>query len=74
MTLQVRVMAQDNGVPVRTAYEVVYLSLTRNENVPVWLQPSSGSNFRDSVSVLENTGFNTVMYNFQARDNDVVGY
>lgn len=65
-------MAQDNGVPTRTAYEVVYLTLTRNENTPIWLQPSSGINYRDSVSVLENTGFNTAIYNFQARDNDVV--
>lgn len=65
-------MAQDNGVPTRTAYEVVYLTLTRNENTPIWLLPSSGINYRDSVSVLENTGFNTAIYNFQARDNDVV--
>ena len=70
--IQVRVMASDNGVPAKTAYEVVILTLTRNENTPQWTRPSSQINYRDSTTVLETVGFNTNIYSFTAIDSDVV--
>ena len=65
-------MASDNGVPARTAFEIVTLTLDRNEFTPQWLTPNSNANFRATTSVLENVGFNTNIYNFQAADQDIV--
>ncbi|WAQ95445.1 FAT4-like protein [Mya arenaria] len=55
-----------------STYTIVYFTLSRNENTPVWLQPTSSSSYRATTSVLENTNFNAAIYNFQARDNDVL--
>jgi hypothetical protein len=65
-------MASDNGVPARTAYEVVVLTLSRNENTPQWTNPSNFGNYQATTSVLENVDFNTNIFTFGARDNDVV--
>ncbi|WAQ96421.1 FAT4-like protein [Mya arenaria] len=67
----VRIRASDNGNPACSTFEVVYFSLTLNENTPQWLQPSVSTNYQDTTSVLESVGFNTAIYTFQARDNDV---
>ena len=69
---QIRVMASDNGTPARTAYEIVTLTLDRNEFTPQWITPNSNSNFRAATSVLETVGFNTNIFTFQATDQDIV--
>ena len=63
-------MASDNGVPSLRTYEVVKLTVTRNENTPTWIQPNSNQQFRATTSVLETVGFNTNIYNLQAQDFD----
>ena len=65
-------MASDNGVPARTAFEILTLSLDRNEFTPQWLTPNANANYRASTSVLENVGFNTNIFDFQAADQDIV--
>ncbi|XP_052799205.1 protocadherin Fat 4-like [Mya arenaria] len=67
------VRASDNRNPACSMFEIVYFTLSRNENTPVWLQLISSSSYHASTSVLENTNFNAAIYNFQARDNDVLG-
>ena len=65
-------MASDNGTPARTAFEIVTLTLDRNEFTPQWITPSSNTNYRASTSVLETVGFNQNIFSFQATDQDVV--
>ena len=69
---QVRVRASDNGVPACMVYEVVYLTLSLNENTPVWLRPNANQQYRDTVQVLETVSFNSPIYTFSSSDNDIV--
>ena len=61
---QVRVQAQDNGIPSRRGYALVYVYVTRNFNAPVWV----GVSYQTTVG--ETQSLDTVFFTVTVNDAD----
>jgi protocadherin Fat 4 len=63
-TLQVRVLARDNGSPARSATAVVTVDIQRNFQAPIWVDTSK------SVTIPEVLAYGVTFTNVQANDFD----
>lgn len=59
-----RVQAQDNGLPSRRGYALVYVYVTRNFNRPVWDQVSY------QTTVIETQSLDSVFFTVTVNDAD----
>lgn len=67
-TIQIQVQAADNGVPAKTATTQVYISISRDQNFPVFNQSEY------NVNLQENTPTGTTVATVHASDKDVSNF